>query len=60
MAALASEAGVLDRLLDARWPHEQAPLEAIALEAQELREAERADLARLIRNQIADLLDKSM
>lgn len=56
MAALASAAGILPEYLAARWPHEVVPLEAVALEAEKARAEERAALARLIRNEIAELL----
>jgi hypothetical protein len=60
MAALASAAGIASEFLAARWPHEQEPLEAVALEAEKLRGDERQDLAVRIRNEVRDLLDKSM
>jgi hypothetical protein len=60
MGALASAAGVLPEFLAARWPKERRPLEALALEAEEVREREREDLANKIRTEMADLLDKSM
>lgn len=58
--ALASSAGIASELLAARWPHEREILEAIALEADKLRSEERQDLAVRIRNEVRDLLDKSM
>lgn len=60
MAALASAAGIASEFLAARWPHEIEPLEAIALEAEKLRADERKDQAIAIRNEVSDLLDRSM
>ena len=60
MLALASTAGFASEYLAARWPHEREPLEAGALEAEKLRADERQDQAVRIRNEIGDLLDKSM
>ena len=60
MVALASAAGFASEYLAARWPHEREPLEAAALEAQQLRSDERKDLAILTRNEVRDLLDKSL
>jgi len=60
MAALASAAGIAERYLDARWLDDREILEAIALEAEKVRADERQDAAVRIRNQVSDLLDKSM
>jgi hypothetical protein len=60
MLALASAAGFASEYLSARWPHEQTPLEAGALEAERVRREDREDLARRIRSEIADMLDKSL
>lgn len=60
MVALASAAGLASELLAARWPHEREPLEAAAMEAAEQRSDERHDLAIKIRNEVRDLLDKSL
>lgn len=60
MVALCSAAGFASEYLAARWPHERKSLEAAALEARELRETERKELARLIRKEMTDLLDRSM
>lgn len=60
MAALASAAGIGSEYLAARWPHEQEPLEAVALEAEKVRADERQDQAVRIRNEVRDLLDRSL
>lgn len=60
MVALASAAGLASELLAARWPHEREPLEAAALEAEKVRTEDRQDQAIKIRNQVRDLLDKSL
>lgn len=59
MVALASAAGIAERFLDAREPHERVPLEAVALEAEKHREEEAEMLARLIRREIGRLIDGS-
>lgn len=60
MAALASAAGVASEYLASRWPHEREPLEALALEAEKMRADDRQDQAVRIRNEVRDLLDKSL
>jgi hypothetical protein len=59
-AALASMAGIAPEFLASRWPHEREPLEAIALEAEKMRADERQDQAVRIRNEVRDLLDRSL